>query len=151
MLRFTLFLAFAFLFLPAGAPAASALTLRSASLAVLVSESDRVLVGEVIWTRVEHVPNRRWHAQTRVCVLIWADEKGAGEPDLVEFLLPGGTLHGLQTKVPGVPTLQVGDVHLFLLESVHGQLRPLGYALGIHPAGSLQNLKDGELSRGVAP
>jgi len=118
-------------------PLARAMTVAPAPVTTLASEAHLIVVGRVLWTRVEPVPRRPWTSQTRATVVIWHTYKDALAPpppetrDLVEVVLPGGTRGGLTTRVPGVPTLHPGEDVLLLLQAVQGGFVPIGYRLGV--------------------
>lgn len=119
-------------------PAARALTVDAAPLPVLMAEAALGLRGVVASVTAEPVPGHPRRVRSRVVVLIdaalWArDDAAAAQAaqGTVELLLPGGSLAGYTTYVPGVPRLAPGDAGLFLLEAVGGEWMPLGYALGV--------------------
>lgn len=127
--------------LPTGS--SEALTVDPAPLEVLLQEASLGVRGVVARVTPERVPGHARRVRSRVLVLIddalWArDDAAAAQAALgvVEIVLPGGSLGGFTTIVPGVPQLRPGDRALLLLEPVLGEWMPLGYTLGILPAGT---------------
>ncbi len=78
----------------------------------LAAAADRVVVGEVLSTRQEVVPDRGIYTVAS----IYVEEALRGEPEpVIEVRYPGGRVDDLELTVPGAPKLVPGyEVVLFL-------------------------------------
>jgi hypothetical protein len=115
-----------------------AMTLDDAPLATLAAEADLIVHAQVLARTPEPVPGRAPTVRTRHQLVVWDLIAARSRPRLtldgplprLDVLLPGGTLGGYTTAVPGVPTLAPGDEVLLLLTDTPWGYQPIGYALG---------------------
>lgn len=78
----------------------------------LAGRADRVVLGEVLTTRVESQGNGIWTVAT-----VMVDETLSGDRDpVVEVRVPGGRLSNLELTVVGVPKLVPGYEMLLFLD-----------------------------------
>ena len=113
-------------------PRVDALSMKPYSLDELWSESKLIVKGEVIKTRAYRRGGRIFTEVTLTSSGSPVKGKITAPDHRVRFSLPGGHLDGLTQRVPGVPTLYIGEtLLLFLRCTTPSTCAPVGYGQGI--------------------
>jgi len=117
---------------------AAAISVRSVSLAEMVSLSDRVFLGRVV--KITDTVDSRLNLKVGVYTFVVLEGlKGAGTGETVEIRQAGSTVGGY-SSVPGLPVYRKGQVLLLFLhgDSRFGLTSPVGLAQGVFREVGLQ-------------
>jgi hypothetical protein len=117
-----------------GSSPALALRLRETPEA-LHSRADLIARVEVLYAEARWAPGDRGGIETAVELAVLEVLGGEG-PELLEVVLPGGTLDGLTMGVSGAPSLPVGAVCEVSLGRIAGAWRVLGGEAGVSCQGA---------------
>jgi hypothetical protein len=108
---------------------ADATILIALDLQELTAESDRIVVGQVVW--VEPIQIDSGMIRTRYRVLVEQDLRGSDDRELVVETL-GGRIGRLGMRVEGSPSFSLGDrVVVFVERDSDTVFRPVGMAQGV--------------------
>lgn len=108
---------------------ADATILIALELQELIAESDRIVVGQVVWAEPIQIDSGM--IRTRYRVLVEQDLRGSDDRELIVETL-GGRIGRLGMRVEGSPSFSLGDrVVVFLDRDSDAVFRPVGMAQGV--------------------